>query len=144
MSHFVTILEAADLNGLCAFWRRAPAHLAPKDRAEAEIMMHHIRTRTRSVRMAGRAWSHRWLVERGWPSGLPDILRPRAERLYPAVVGAVAIVSMLRTPTTLPLRAVMKNAVDEVYADYRQPDATVVRARMFEARERERRKLVGR
>lgn len=142
-SEFVSLLEAADLDGLCAFWRKGPRHLQPRDRREAEILMHHTRTGSRAVRMRARAWSHRWLIERGLPSGLPDILRPRAERLYPVVVGAVAIASMQQAPTTQPLRRAMEAAVLEVYADYREPDPAVVRARMFEARARERRKLLG-
>lgn len=145
MSHFGALLEAGDLEGLIEFWRRAPEHLRPGSRLEAEIMMHHIRTGSRAVRMRCRAWSHRWLVERSLPSGLPDILRPRAERLYPVAVGGVLIASAKRTPITLPLRQVMEVVVLEDYADAgrRDPKPDVVRAHMLEARARERRKLLG-
>jgi hypothetical protein len=142
-SDFVALLDAGDLDGLIELWRRSPPHLRPKDYREAEIMMHVVRTGSRAVRMRCRAWSHRWLVERGLPSSLPDILKPRAERLYPVVVGAVAIASMQQAPTTLPLRRVMQDAVLEVYGDYRQPDPDVVRSRMLEARAREWRRLLG-
>lgn len=143
MNDFAALLDAGDLDGLIEIWRRGPVHLRPKDYREAEIMLHMARTASRAVRMRCRAWSHRWLCERGLPSGLPDILRPRAERLYPVVVGAVAIASAQHSPTTLPLRRVMEDAVLEVYADHRHPDPDVVRARMLEARARERRRLLG-
>lgn len=55
------------------------------------IVLHHARTQAESFGLRDRAFSHRWLLERGLPSGLPDKLRPAAERLCPKRVGAVGI-----------------------------------------------------
>jgi hypothetical protein len=142
-AEFVILLDAGDLDSLCEIWRKSPEHLRPKNRREAEIMMHYIRTSSKSVRMRCRAWSHRWLIEHSLPSGLPDILKSRAERLYPVVAGSVVIASMLQMPWTKPLRRVMEDAALEVYADYKIPDPLVVRTLMAERRAIERKKLLG-
>lgn len=149
-AEFAALLAQGDAAALRRAWRQVAPHLPqPTTDAEAEIIMHHARTQARSVPMRARAWSHRWLLERGLPSGLPDILRPRAERLYPRVVEAVGISSMLVTPVTGPLRAVMTEQVEDAYATHRilrlpaSERADIVRGRMREARAKERKRLMG-
>lgn len=148
-AQFAQLLADGDVAALRRAWRQVAPHLPqPATDAEAEIVMHHARTQARSVPMRRRAWSHRWLLERGYPSGLPDILRVRAERLYPRIVEAVGISvnahSSLLAPIVAPVRRAMEHAVLEVYADHGpHPDPNVVRARMQEARAHEVKKLLG-
>lgn len=130
-------LEAGDVNGIWDLWSRAMPHLPqPHTFAEAETSMHYARTAAQSVRFWKRAYSHAWLTERGIPSGMPDHLRPRAERLYPRIVDAVGIavkpLSQSRSGLAEALGAAMRGAVMECYADSKtEPD--FVRARMREA-----------
>lgn len=141
------LLIDGDLARIRRAWAELFPHLhQPANDIEAEVMLHHARTQARSVPMRLRAWSHRWLCERGYPSGLPDILRPRAERLYPVVVSAVGISvnvrSPLLAPIVAPVRRAMEAAVLEAEADGRLADSDHVKARMREARERELRGLL--
>lgn len=141
---FAQLLAIGDVTALRRAWRKVAPHLPqPATDMEAEIVMHNACTQAESIGFRHRAWSHRWLCERGLPSGLPDQLRPRAERLYPRIAEGVGIGSVMVTPATLPLRRVMQDAVLEVYADYRQPNPNVVRGRMLEMRSRERKRLLG-
>lgn len=140
-------LIEGDWRALVSLTPHLPA--PPSDHA-AEAALHHARTQARSVPMRLRAWSHRWLCERGYPSGLPDILRPRAERLYPTVVEAVGIscnaVSPSMRPIVSEIRRSMEAVVLDVYADTKHrghPDPALVRGRMREARERTVKKLLG-
>jgi len=93
-----------------------------------------------------RAYSHRWLLDHGYPSGLPDGLKPSAERLYPKVVEAVGIAVKGSSPIgrqVAPLvQASMQNAVLEAYAD-KKTDPAFVKARMMDARDKVFRKLIA-
>ena len=80
-----------------------------------------------------RAYSHSWLRERFLPSQLPDELKPRAERMYPVVFGAVGISTKTRSPLALAVRGAMEDVVLEAYADKRTQPA-FLRGRMREAR----------
>jgi hypothetical protein len=55
-----------------------------------------------TVSFKARAWSHRWLTERALPSGLPDRLKPSAERVYSRVVEGVGISVNCRNPVLKP------------------------------------------
>jgi hypothetical protein len=108
--------------------------------------MHHARTQTETVSLKARAWSHRWLTERGLPSGLPDRLKPSAERIYPRVATSVGISVNTRSPWLKPamveVRRSMEDAVEDCYANGDTAPA-IVRPRMFEAREKTLRSLFG-
>lgn len=108
--------------------------------------MHRARTEAGGVSLRARAWSHRWLEERGFPSGLPDNLKPKAERLCPKVIGAVGISvntsNPYLKPATVEVRQAMEYAVNDAYADGRT-DPAFVSQRMEEARAKTWRKLVG-
>lgn len=84
-------------------------------------MMHHARTQTESLPLRPRAYSHRWLVERGLSSGLPDELRPRAERMYPVIADAVGIAvgssSRRHREEAKAIEGAMSTKVKEMYAD---------------------------
>lgn len=143
-----TALVAGDIAACRRIWAATNAHLPqPKTKAEAEQIMHVARTATRSIPLRIRAWSHRWLTERGLPSQLPDNLRPRAERLYPRIAAGVGISIQARSPlmhSAVPIiRKAMESAVLEAEADGKLGDSTHVKARMAEARERETRALFG-
>ena len=106
-------------------------------REHTTIGMHFARTQARSIEFSRRAWSHAWLMERGLPSGLPDELRPRAERIYPRVVEAVGVsvrkLGNVQTDLTRAVERAMSDAVAECYADgERRPE--IIKARMEEAR----------
>jgi len=92
----------------------------PENDKEAAVVMHRARTEANSIPLDLRAYSHRWLTERGLPSGLADHLRPRAERMYPVVAEGTAIAVRSRSPEglnrALALRNAMSDAVAEMYA----------------------------
>lgn len=145
---FRNLLEAGDVAGLRAWWAvHAPNMPQPESAGAAEIVMHRARTEAESVSFAKRAWSHAWLCERSLPSGLPDHLKPRAQRLYPVVVEAVGISVNARNPYLKPamieVRTSMEHAVLDAYAEDRREPA-FLKARMAEARDKTMRALFGR
>lgn len=105
--------------------------------ADVLIILHRARTEAMIVPFNLRAYSHRWLEERGFPSGLPDYLRPRAERIYPRIVDGVGIsvssISGRNSELAQEMRSAMSDAVEECYADGRT-EPEFVRQRMTEAR----------
>lgn len=144
---FRNLLTSGDVEGLRAFWRNASPHLPqPESREQAEIVMHRARTEAASLPIEKRAYSHRWLCDRGLPSGLPDELKPRAERIYPRVVSAVGISVKASSERLKPLAAIveraMADAVEEAYADGRT-DPAFIKARMAEVKDRTWRSLIG-
>ena len=116
----------------------APGKAQHDDRGTL-IGLHYARTLAESVPFDLRAYSHAWLVERDLPSGLPDELKPRAERIYPRVVEAVGVsvrqMGNVQTDLTREIERAMSDAVAECYADGEErPD--IVKARMREAYQR--------
>ena len=147
MTAFRNLLEAGDVDGLRAYWaQHAPAMPQPASREQAEIIMHRARTEAASITLRARAYSHAWLCERSLPSGLPDDLKPKAERMFPIIVEAVGIsvntMNPLMRPAMLEVRGAMEDAVNDAYADGRK-DPVFVQARMAEARDRTMRALFG-
>lgn len=146
-SEFRQALVDGDVNQLMRIWARTASHLPqPTNREQGEIVMHRARTETTSIAYKLRFYSHRWLTERLLPSGLPNELRPRAERMYPVIVDAVGIAvknnSPLLKPATDLIRRAMENAVSELYADG-QRDPVIVKRAIDEARMAEVGKLFG-
>jgi hypothetical protein len=145
---FRNLLENGDVDSLRASWAVSMPHLPqPETRKEAEIVMHRARTETESISFKARAYSHRWLVERMVPSGLPDDLKPRAERIYPQIVQSVGISvnasSEFMKPAALQIRKSMEDAVNDAYAEKRT-SPEFLRARMMEARAKTQKLLLGR
>jgi hypothetical protein len=144
---FRAALEAGDVRLCRKMWAAFMPHLPVPTPEEAEAVMHHARTGAETVSFKARAWSHRWLTERGLPSGLPDKLKPSAERIYPRVVDAVGISVNSRSPWLKPamveVRKSMEDAVSDCYANGDTAPA-IVRPEMFKARERTMRQLFGR
>jgi hypothetical protein len=144
---FRDALERCDVEAIRKLFRHSSPHLPqPESDYEALVSIHRARTEASSIPLRMRSYSHAWLVERGYPSGLPDELKPKAERLYPVVAEGVGIAviakSELMKPIALLVRAAMSDAVMEAYADKRtSPD--FVKARMAEAKRETIRRLVG-
>jgi hypothetical protein len=150
-NQFRNMLEAQDLSGLRSAWALLAPHLPqPKNRAVAEIVMHRARTEAESLSIKHRAYSHRWLVERSLPSGLPDALKQSAERLYPVITQGVGISVKFRNKymkgAELEVRTSMEDAVNDAYASVKEnsfPDPAIVKQQMEQARERTMRVLFG-
>ncbi len=140
MNGFLRCLIDLDVGAVRKLWAQAFAgEHQPKDDNEALIALHHARTQAQSVPFDRRAYSHRWLAERGLPSGLPDELKPKAERVSPRIVEAVGVSVKAMSEASIPLaRAIeraMSDAVADAYADgNRNPD--FIKQRMNEARAR--------
>lgn len=146
---FTRALEDGDLRRLRGMWAQLAPHLPqPESDEQAEVIMHHARTQAKAVRFKYRAYSHRWLRERGLPSGLPDTLRPKAERIYPIEVLAIGISVNFRSawmkPAAAEVRGAMEHAVLDAQAEGRLADSAFVSERMAEAKRRTMKALFGR
>jgi hypothetical protein len=117
-------------------------HLASMSKKDTLKSMHIARTSMKTIPFKLRAYSHSWLTNQGYPSQLPDELKPAAEREYPKISEAVGIGSLKRAPHTLLVRQVMSDKVCELYADKRT-EPEFVKAQMMEARAKEMKKLFG-
>ena len=134
-------LEAGDADGARRLWAYMyPGLPQPKSDHEALVVLHMARTAAISITLKLRAYSHRWLLDHGFPSQLPDELKPLAERLYPKVVTAVGLSvnteSELLKPVMAEIQKAMEGAVLEAYGDGKEGDIPHIRKRMKEARER--------
>jgi hypothetical protein len=117
----------------------APQFPQPKSDAETLVTLHMARTQTEAMPSHKRVYSHHWLLDHGYPSMLPDHMRPKAERprKVEAVGIAVLALSEERRPLAKAIEKAMSDAVAECYADgIRDPDK--IKAHMAQAR----RKLV--
>lgn len=134
---FRQALEDGDIPLLRRMWAEASPHLPqPTTDEEAEATLHLARTQAETVSFPRRAYAHRWLTERGLPSGLPDALRPKAERMYANVVEAVGVAVRSEIPGLAPaLEKTMSDAVAECYAEGKT-DPLFVRGRIAAAREK--------
>lgn len=145
--NFRAALEAGDVRLVRKMWAAFMPHLPQPKPEDAEAVMHAARTAAETVSFKARAWSHRWLSERGLPSQLPDKLKPSAERLYPQIAEGVGISVNFRSPWLKPaaieVRGAMETAVADCYANGDTAPA-IVRPRMFDAREKVMRSLFGR
>lgn len=146
-SEFHAALESGDVRLVrCASAKLFPHLPQPASAEDAETAMHMARTQMPSVSFKARAWSHRWLTERGLPSQLPDALKPKAERMYPVVVDAVFVSANSNSPSLKPVAKLvqhaMSDAVEDCYANG-DKEPMIVRARIEEARARTFRQLLG-
>lgn len=133
-------LVECDVVGIRKLWAHVSPNLhQPRTEHETLTTIHRARTEMPRIALRLRAYSHRWLLDHGYPSELPDELRPKAERIYPRIVEAVGIsvtsTSEAFRPAAKLVERAMSDAVQEAYADGRT-DPVFVRARMAEARAR--------
>jgi hypothetical protein len=129
-------LETLDVGVLRRLWAEVSPHLPQPGEADALATAHMARTQMDALPRRLRFYSHRWLVERGLPSQLPDRMRASAERMYPVRVGAVGIsvsAPAHRADLAREVRTSMEYAVQDCYANG-DTDPTIVRPRMLEAR----------
>lgn len=141
------LLEAGDVDGLRRYWReKAPSMPQPETRDKAEVAMHMARTASEAVEFRHRAYSHRWLTERSFPSQLPDHLKPSAERLYPRIVEGVLVSANFRSKVLKPAAAevqdAMCKAVEDCYANG-DTDPELVRRQMKQAQQQAMKQLFG-
>lgn len=145
---FRAAVEAGDVKQLQRIAAVQEPHLPQMTDAQAERVMHDARTRAKSIPFRLRAWSHRWLVERGFDSGLPDHLRPKAEQVHPTPAYAVGIALGSSNPllraAMVEIRPKMEAAVLEAEADGKLLDADYVRARLLETKHQSMMALFGR
>lgn len=138
-------LETLDVESARRLWRQVSPHLPqPESEEDALIVLHYARTNSSSIAFKMRAYSHRWLTERNIPSGLPDYLRPSAERLYPRVVDGVGISVLSTNEIMRPVAKMVRGAMEDVVMDsYANGDTEpkLVKGRMLEAREIAKMKL---
>jgi hypothetical protein len=143
----VRCAEDLDVQAACRLWKEIFPHLPPPpDDATTLRFLHGARTQMDNMRFALRAYSHAWLTERGYPSMLPDRLRPKAERIYPVVRSTVGIAARNRlVPGSAGpiVQKAMEDAVHDADAEGRVEDTPFVRKRITEARMRIRMKLFG-
>lgn len=146
-AEFRAALESGDVALLRKASAKAfPGAPQPESYEQAEMAMHSARTQAASIAFKARAYSHRWLSERGLPSQLPDELRPKAERLYPTIVEAVLVAVIPGDEAMRPIAKLIEraqcDAVEDAYA-HKRTDPAFVRERMAEARTRTLRELIG-
>ena len=139
-AEFRRCLNDCDVAALRRLWSHCFPHLPqPRTDLQALIILHRARTEANSSPLRLRAYSHRWLEDNGHQSGLPDHLKPAAERIYPKIVDAVGIsvrsLSSRLAAEAKAIQGVMSDAVAEAYADGRK-EPEFVKKRMMEARER--------
>lgn len=145
----VGVLETLDVAGMRRVHAAAFPHLPPLG-SDAQVLatMHIARTCSETMAFRHRAYSHAWLVERGYPSQLPDALRPKAEQMHPREVKAVGLSVNFKAPELKPAGTLIRKAGEDVIenaaADGRIADTDYVKPRMLEAMARERRALFGR
>lgn len=137
-AEFRRCLIELDVVGICDLWFHVAPHLPqPKNNEEALITLHHARTQAESLPRRLRYYSHSWLMERGLPSGLPDYLRAKADRMYPHIVEAVGVAVMASSPEGLAqaraIERAMSDVVAEMYADG-VTDPVLIKERMNAAR----------
>ena len=105
------------------------------------------RTASQAVPFKLRAYSHRWLLERNYPSQLPNELKPKAEQVPQVITEGVGVSVRASCPEYKPVaiavRESMELIVNDTYADYRSPDPLKLRRNMMEARKITLRKLLG-
>ncbi len=138
MNEFLRCLLYLDVAAVRKIWAAvSPGQHQPKDNNEALILLHYARTQTQSVPGNMRTYSHRWLVERGLPSGLPDEMKPNSDRaeIVEAVGVSVKSLSVAGAQLAMAIERAMSDAVAEAYADGNR-NTEFVKARMNEARER--------
>lgn len=115
-----------------------PHHDQPASDRDALITMHLARTMDGTIPLKARAYSHRWLLDNGLPSPLPDNLKPMADRLYPRVAEAVIVSATARSEIFKPAAPLIQEAMvavaEDTFATDKKVDHIKLRADLREAR----------
>lgn len=123
-----------------------PYKPCPERDVDVLVVLHLARTSTYALTKRERFYSHRWLLDNGYPSMLPDREKPSAERMYPRVVQAVGISCNAQSPIMKPIVPLVQRAMEDVVQDCfanGDTDPTLVKNRMLEARTLEVKRLTG-
>lgn len=139
---FRRALETMDAPQLMKLWRHISPNLPqPANLEEAMVSLHYARTQALSMSLKARLYSHAWLTERGYPSGLPYEFQPKVER--PAIVSAIGVAishqpreGEAKERAGLILHA-MTNAAGEMHSDG-ETDPAKIRKHILLARDRAR------
>jgi hypothetical protein len=137
-------LIECDVAAARKLWHQiAPKAPAPKTDHDALCTIHYARTISIVVNLRLRAYSHHWLTDRGLPSGLPDELKRKADRLYPHISDAVGVACKSHFPEVAnAVQAAMSEAVMDCYAENRR-EPSYVKPIMMERRARVKKALHG-
>lgn len=121
----------------------APKAPAPKTDYDALCVIHYARTISLTVNLRLKAYSHHWLIDHGLPSGLPEELRNKADRLYPQISDSVGVACKSSFPEVAnAVQSAMNSAVIDCYDEgRREPD--YVKPLMTERRMRVKKALHG-
>lgn len=137
-------LIQCDVNAARKLWHHiAPKAPAPKTDTEALATIHYARTLCATINLRLRSYSHHWLIDHGLPSGLPDDLQKKADRLYPHIADAVGVACHSSFPEAAKfIQSAMNEAVEDCYADnHREPG--YVKPRMMDKRVQAKKTLHG-
>lgn len=144
---FLRALVDGDVRTLRRMWSRVSPHLPQVDAADGETCMHIARTATKGVPLKCRAYSHRWLEERGYPSQLPDKLKPQAERMYPRVASAAGFAWSSSSEILRPAKPIVDRAVgdrvEDLFANGDGDKTELVRREMIDTKNRTLKHLFG-
>ncbi len=89
---FHNALMAGDAARCRVLWGMVAKHLPqPQSLDEARVIMHRARTEARNIPLSKRVFSHEWLIERKYRSGLPDELKPKRDQVVPVLLSAVGV-----------------------------------------------------
>ena len=141
-------LATCDVDGVRRLWKYVAPHLPqPASDREALTTIHYARTLNHAMSFRLRAYSHAWLLDNNHPSGLPDELKPKAQRLYPRIVEAVGVAchgngELMRSVAPLLQRAQL-DAVEDCYANG-DTETETVKAQMTAAKRKTIRQLLAR
>jgi hypothetical protein len=140
----IDCLERVDIHEMRRLWEKVSPQFPIHDDAGMRAAIHMARTKSEMVRFKLRAYSHAWLIDHGYPSLLPDELRPKAQRIYPVTAHAVGIaVQSKYDEVRATVTQAMQGAVLEAEADGRLADSPFVKDRMQDARMRALKQLFG-
>lgn len=138
-----------DVAGYRRLWRHIAPHLPqPTDDKQAAAMLHHARTQSTKLPLKLRAYSHRYLLDHGLPSGLPDHMKPKAERLYPVVREMVGLSinysAAFLKPAADEIRSTLEIEVLDAFSGTRTVDHSKLRAHLLDTKDRAQQQLIGR
>lgn len=147
-AEFARCLNELDVKVARKLWLHVfPGLPVPKTDKDMLATLHLARTTSPLADQMKRYYSHRWLLDNGLISMLPDPLRPVAERVYPTKtppsVGIALAGSTWFKPAIPLIRGVMEKSVLETMGDD-VSDPVVIKSRFLEAGEKEKTKLFGR
>lgn len=146
-AEFKRCMDTLDVAQARRLWRHVCPHLPQPSTDKAMLaQLHMARTMSPLMTRAQRFYSHRYLLDHGMPSGLPDEMKPLYERLYPRVETGVGLAlhgSGWFKPAIPLVGKAMTDSIQDTLADGVK-DPVIIRERMLDAGEKEKRALFGR